>query len=117
MRRAKAASSKACGASSRAPASDARAIHALLDLEFSVLSIALIGSSGRMGRAIETVADTDHFRSRIRIAARVNSRTSAGELEQSIRAGQVVLEFASPASLERTGGLCAALGKPLLVGV
>lgn len=74
-----------------------------------MVNIAIIGSGGRMGRAIaDAIADSGH--------------TLAGGIDRDgdpaplARAGDVLIDFSSPAALEANLDAAVAAGKPILVG-
>jgi 4-hydroxy-tetrahydrodipicolinate reductase len=84
------------------------------------LRVALVGASGRMGRAIAAAAqgspDTE-------VVACIDPHPLAGvegswsgELPERLEPGTVVIEFSSPDAAAGVAGRCAALGAPLVSG-
>ena len=71
----------------------------------------LWGAGGRMGQAIRACAEREP--ARYRIAAEGGR---ADDPTPAVAAGQVVIDFSSPAALAGLLAACAAQGKPIVVG-
>ncbi len=74
--------------------------------------LALVGATGRMGRAIaEAVAGDGRF-----VLSASISRANEHELSAAIEGADVVVDFSSPSATENVAVLAAVHGKPCLVG-
>jgi len=88
-----------------------------------VISIVLVGADGRMGRAIEAAAATEHD---VTIAARVDQsgarRTDSPDgnaargLADVVRDGDVVVDFSAPEGFRAAAEVCRARALPLVTG-
>ncbi|HEX8255345.1 MAG TPA: 4-hydroxy-tetrahydrodipicolinate reductase, partial [Thermoanaerobaculia bacterium] len=74
------------------------------------LRIALVGAAGRMGQAITRAAEAQDD---LAIAARIDV---GQRLEDSISAGDVVIDFSHPDVTERNCAVCMENGTPIVIG-
>ena len=99
-----------------------------------MIPIVLVGAAGRMGRAIEEAAAEDPaFSMRARVDPAANLRAAmvaedgganpdgpsgvwAEDAGRVVRAGDVVIEFSSPAAVRSVAALCAERGAALVSG-
>ena len=70
-----------------------------------MIRVALIGASGRMGRAIAAAALESPWKDSLRIAAPIGSVSSRQELETGIAAADVVVDFSTAESVRRSNAI------------
>jgi len=86
-----------------------------------MIRLVLIGAAGRMGRAIEAAAAGDpELTFAARVDTRANFPASGGvwveDAAEVVAAGDVVIEFSSPAACRAAARLCAERGAGLVSG-
>ena len=86
-----------------------------------MIRLVLVGAAGRMGRAVEQAAgEADGFELKARVVAAGDPLGSepgwSGSIADSVSAGDVVIEFSSPAAARETAEICAERRAALVSG-